>query len=49
MNHIKKYLVSIPFKRESISEHAKIETTPIKILQVSIPFKRESISEQPLF
>ena len=38
--------VSIPFKRESVSE-LKVEAEPAEPAEpVSIPFKRESVSEQ---
>ena len=37
--------VSIPFKRESISERGKSKVNLASTCQVSIPFKRESISE----
>ena len=37
--------VSIPFKRESISELSQVTILQHKDLLVSIPFKRESISE----
>ena len=41
-------LVSIPFKRESISELHRINRIGLCHARVSIPFKRESISEQRL-
>ena len=40
--------VSIPFKRESVSEQRLFFFTKIKGEWVSIPFKRESVSEHKL-
>ena len=38
--------VSIPFKRESVSELANEEILKQVLNAVSIPFKRESVSER---
>ena len=45
MLKIKTLLVSIPFKREGLSEHQKIPETDDYYYKVSIPFKREGLSE----
>ncbi len=37
--------VSIPFKREGLSEHESKDASGIRIVHVSIPFKREGLSE----
>ena len=38
--------VSIPFKREGLSERYKIVKSMAKLYSVSIPFKREGLSER---
>ena len=39
-------MVSIPFKREGVSEPLNMKTTIICGCHVSIPFKREGVSER---
>ncbi len=39
------YNVSIPFKREGLSERYALSFSPFSPILVSIPFKREGLSE----
>ena len=42
-------IVSIPFKREGLSEPEAVDYMLLQGLSVSIPFKREGLSELPPF